>query len=182
MDADERKEIRRLYMTPKLHYIMAPKHISVTAVSGIWHEKSGDGYAENTLRQHAADENWKAAREKHQADLETQSTKAQLAATGETAAMVVERYTSAFDELITGISAFLKAHPLEFKSSDKAIASLCKVVELDHKVRGLERVNMTIADVTPGWIKLFDRFGIRGPGNGHDKTHDGSNDAPEMRN
>ena len=182
MDADERKLLRRLYMTPKLQYIMSPQKVPVTEISRIWHEKKGDGYAEHTLHGVAAEEGWKAARTKHQAELEEQSAKAQLAATGETAAMVVERYSAILNKQIIGITDFLKRQPMEFNTSDKAIAALCKVIELDHKVRGLDSINMTLADVSPGWIKLFEKFGIRTPDNGHDKTHDGSEHAPEMQN
>jgi len=182
MDADERKQRRRLYATPKLHYIMSPQKVSVAEVARIWHEKKGDGYAEHTLHGQAADEGWKAARDKHQAELEEQSAKAQLAATGETAAMIVERYSSVLGEQMDKVITYLESHPATFKTSDKAIDALCKLITLDHKVRGLESINMTIADVSPGWIKIFDRLGIRTPDNGHDVDRDGSENAPEALN
>jgi len=182
MDADERKLQRRLYATPKLQYIMTPKKVTVAEVSRIWHEKQGDGYAEGTLHTQAANEGWVDLRKVHQAELETQSAKAQLAATGESAAMIVERYSSVLGDRMESVVTYLEAHPAEFKTTDKAIDALCKLIALDHKVRGLDSINMTIADVSPGWIRIFDRLGIRTPGNGNDTEHDGGENAPEVLN
>lgn len=178
MDADERKQLRRLYATPKLHYIMAPKKIAIVEVARIWHEKKGDGFAEHTLHSVAAEENWVDARTKHQAQLEEQSAKAQLAATGESAAMIVEKYSSVLGEQMNAVVSYLEANPTAFKTTDKAIDALCKLITLDHKVRGLEHISMTIADVSPGWIKIFDRLGIRTPDNGHDSAETGGEDGP----
>ena len=155
MDADERKLLRRLYATPKLHYIMAPKKVSVAEVSRIWHEKKGDGYAEDTIRTLGAEENWKDTRTKHQADLETQSTKAQLVATGESAAMIVERYSAILNKVIIGITEFLESQTMEFKTSDKAITALCKVMATDHEICG--RAVLKIEDVTGKNRPLKDR-------------------------
>jgi len=145
-NADERTLLRRLYATPKLHYIMAPKKVAYTELSRIWHQKAGDGYAPDTLRTLGHEENWKDARTKHQADLEEQSTKAQLAATGESAVMIVERYSAILNKVIIGITEFLEQHPLEFKTSDKAIGMLCKVMMADHEICG--RAVLKIEDVT----------------------------------
>ena len=69
-----------------------------------------------------------------------------------------------------------------YKGPKEAADVIMTAIAADRKVRGLDSINMTIADVSPGWMKLFDKLGIRKPGNGHEIESSGSAHAPEELN
>jgi len=137
---DERTAQRRMYPTPKLQYIMSPRKMSIQEISDIWHEKHGDGYAVQTLRDQCASEGWPDQRTEYQAELEEQVKLATQAATGMTAEMIAEDYVARLERQLVRIEKYLDENECEFRDTRAALQSYKDIMAQAGDFRGLKVV------------------------------------------